>query len=352
MERRAVSDWDTTTGGQYKSAGVKGPITGRRADLAIIDDPVKSRKDADSPSYQDDTWSWYLADVRTRLKPGAAVILIMTRWHESDLGGRLLETQGADWKVVKLPATALENDPLGRKPGELLWSDGSYGYAGELARIKAEYEATGAMREWQALYEQDPRPGEGALFKTGQIRVLDALPPPTGRLVRAWDLAATEQVGSRDSDWTVGVLMQKTPDGAFIVRDVVRIRGGPDEVEATIVATASQDGQTVTVSLPQDPGQAGKGQVLYFTRKLAGRRVESSPETGSKETRAAPFASQVNVGNVSIARAAWNRPFLDELSAFPAARHDDCVDAASRAFVALISPPAPAKTVPISIMAR
>ena len=224
--------------------------------------------------------------------------------------------------MVSLPAIAEENDALGRAPGEWLWSDDAYGYSSELRKVYNEYEAAGATRDWAALYQQRPRPLEGSLFKVGNISVLDAM-PAGGITVRAWDLAATAQTGTRDPDWTVGLKMTRLPEGRFIVSDVRRLRGGPDEIEALIVNTAMQDGKAVKISLPQDPGQAGKQQVFYLTRKLWGFAVESSPETGAKETRAAPFASQVNVGNVCLVRGPWNAAYLDELAGFPSGIHDD-----------------------------
>jgi predicted phage terminase large subunit-like protein len=323
--------WDTTNGGEYKAVGVGGAIAGARADLAIIDDPVKTRQDADSLTYRDRAWNWFTADLRTRLKPGAPIILIQTRWHEDDLGGRLLETQKGLWKVVSLPATAIENDPLGRSPGEMLWTDDEYGYGAEIEAVKREYEQSGAMRDWYSLYEQNPRPADGALFKTERLEIIDVA-PAGGSVVRAWDLAATKQVGTRDPDWTAGLKLQRTAQGAYVVLDVVRIRGGPDEVEAAIVATASQDGRSVPIGLPQDPGQAGKAQAQYLVKRLAGYTVKVTPETGDKSTRAGPAASQVNVGNVRLLRGAWNRPFLDELGGFPSGTKDDQVDALSRAF--------------------
>jgi hypothetical protein len=111
------------------------------------------------------------------------------------------------WRVVSLPAIAEETDALGRAPGEWLWSDDAYGYstelrkASELRKVHAEYEAAGATRDWAALYQQRPRPAEGSLFKVGNIAVLDAM-PAGGITVRAWDLAATAQTGTRDPDWT------------------------------------------------------------------------------------------------------------------------------------------------------
>lgn len=347
-----VKYWRTNNRGEVKSAGVGGPITGRRADLALIDDPVKSREDAESETYRDKAWNWYWSDLHTRLKPGAGIVLIMTRWHEDDLAGRLLQANAADWHVIKLPAQAVDDDPLGRAPGEFLWSgDVGYDYGGLLRDTKATLEKSGAMRDWISLYQQEPRPTDGSIFNTAKI-VANPAAPAGGKLVRAWDLAATAQIGTRDPDYTVGALLQKVESGAFIVQDIVRFRGGPDEVEEKIVATATRDGRSTLISLPQDPGQAGKSQVLYLTRKLTGYNVKSHSITGDKATRAAPFASQVNVGNVSIITAPWNRALLDEMAGFPSASHDDQVDALADAFAELIAPPEPARAVRLNFMGR
>lgn len=326
----AAARWHTTAGGEYLGAGVGKAIAGFRADLGLLDDLVASREEADSERQREKTWDWYRDDFLTRLKPGARRVLIMTRWHPDDVAGRILDAEANRWRVLTLPALATdENDPLGRAVGEPLWSDDEYGY-GETLRTKRE---EAGERGWWALYQQSPRPLEGSLFKTAQVRTIEAEPAGRGTtIVRAWDLAATAQTGSRDPDWTVGVKLMRTPEGRFVVLDVVRLRGGPDEVEEAVVNTAHQDGAAVRISLPQDPGQAGKQQVLYLTRKLAGFTVESSPETGDKATRAAPVASQVNVGNLDVVAAPWNRVFLDEITGFPNASKDDQVDALSRAF--------------------
>ena len=322
--------WKTDNGGVYRAAGAGGSITGRRADLFVIDDPIKGREEADSETIREKVWSWYRAEVITRLKPKARVVIIQTRWHEDDLGGRLLEEMkvGADqWRVINLPAIAeSEDDPLGRPIGAALWPEWE-----DVEALKRKEIAVG-LREWAALYQQRPAPLEGSLFKIGMIGVMEVAPANCAVTVRAWDLAATSQTGSRDPDWTVGVKLGRLMDGRIVVLDVARLRGGPDEVEAAIYNTAKQDGHSVKVGLPQDPGQAGKQQILYLTRKLIGHQVDSSPETGDKATRAAPVASQVNVGNFHIVRAPWNRAFLDELAGFPAANKDDQVDALSRAF--------------------
>jgi hypothetical protein len=279
--------WQTTTGGEYRAAGVGAGIAGFRADLGVIDGPIRSREEAESPTVRDKVWHWYLADFAPRLKPGGRVVLILTRWHLDDLAGRLLEAEGGRWRVLKLPAIAGMDDPLGRAPGEPLWADDAYGYGASLGRVRATYEAGGAMRDWASLYQQEPRPAEGGIFKAAMVSALDAAPAEAagGRTVRAWDLAATSAAGTRAPDWTVGVLLARTPDKRLVVLDVVRLRGGPEEVERAIVATAGRDGRRVKVALPQDPGQAGKAQVAYLTRRLMGWTVLARPETGGPRRR-------------------------------------------------------------------
>lgn len=340
LARENAELWSTTNGCSYRAAGVGGAITGFRADLAIIDDPVRSRKDAESETIREDTWNWYQADLLSRMRPGGRIVLVQTRWHEDDLGGRLMETQRDRWRVISLPATALEDDPLGRKPGEMLWADDpDYPYADLLRQARAEAEKNGAMRDWQALYEQDPRPLDGGIFRTANVAKLDTLDTKPTRIVRAWDLAATAQIGTRDPDWTVGVKMAMDEIGRYVVLDVVRFRGDADEVERRIMATAAADTKSVRISLPQDPGQAGKAQVLYLIRKLAGFGVTSSPETGDKATRAMPLSSQMNAGNVALLRGGWNDAYIDEMRGFPSTAKDDQVDASSRAFNTLVATP-------------
>ena len=336
--------WDATNGSTYRAVGVGGPLSGIRASLVVLDDPIRNRADAESATIRDKIWAWYSADLLTRLKPGGRVVLIMTRFHEDDLVGRLLEAEPERWTVLCLPAIAGDNDALGRAPGELLWTDGRYAYGPKLLAERTFYERTGNMADWWSLYQQSPRTPGGGLFQTARIGAVEAV-EQGGRSVRAWDLAATREASGRDPDWTVGVLLTRTTDQRWIIADVVRLRGGPSDVEAAIKATAQRDGRSVRIGLPQDPGQAGVAQLAYLTRQLAGWTIEGSRETGDKATRAAPVAAQCNVGNVSMLRAGWNRVLIDELGAFPGVAHDDQVDALSRAFAMLVTAVAPATRV-------
>jgi predicted phage terminase large subunit-like protein len=326
-DERAAARWRTTNRSDYYACGIRGPITGRRADLVLIDDPIKSHTEADSQSARDSLWNWYRSDLATRLKPGGRIVLIMTRWHQDDLGGRLLETDPG-WTVLKFPALAEADDPLGRKPGEALWPE----WENEAALDRKRQ--TVGPRNWQALFQQNPKPDSDALFTTARILIIEEMPKII-REVRAWDLAATLPTEGRDPDWTVGLKLGITQEGRHIVTDIIRIRAGPTEIANLIVSTANHDGPETLVGLPQDPGQAGKQQIAWLTQRLAGHRVSASPETGSKLLRATLPAAAIDAGSLSLLRASWNRVFLDELREFPQGRKDDQVDALSRAFTSL-----------------
>ena len=139
-------------------------------------------------------------------------------------------------------------------------------------------------------------------------------------------------------DYTAGAKIGKTPDGRYIIANVVRGRYGTVERDAIMLNTARRDGVETRISIPQDPGQAGKSQVLYLTRALSGFSVETSPETGDKITRAQPLAAQINVGNVTnLNDGTWDTDaLLAEMRMFPNGEHDDQIDACSRAFNSLM----------------
>ncbi len=343
-DSHAAHRFATTAKGDYFATGVHGPVIGRRADLILIDDPIKNHADADSAQARDHLWNWYRSELITRLKPKGRIVLIMTRWHHDDIGGRLLDS-GDSWHQLKLPALAEPGDPLGRSPGEPLWAD--WEDAAALHRKRA----TVGSRIWAAHYQQAPISAAGGLFPAAQITIADTLPPNL-RAVRAWDLAATAPEAGRDPDWTVGVKLARALDGRCYVIDVVRFRAGPHVVSETVVATAKCDGNSVSVGLPQDPGQAGKQQVAWLSAQLHGFTVVASPETGAKATRAAPVAAQVEAGRMTLMRAPWNAAFLEELQNFPHGRKDDQVDALSRAYALLADGALPSRRVQVPIFVR
>ncbi|MEI7443275.1 MAG: phage terminase large subunit [Burkholderiales bacterium] len=329
----AADQFALSNGSEYMACGILSGVTGNRAHVIILDDPIKGREQANSETIREKTWSAYEDDLKTRLIPGGVIILIQTRWHEDDPAGRILPEgwngesgmikcrDGNTWRVLCLQACCeTDSDPLGRARGEYLWPQ--WFDAKHWAQFKNN------PRTWSALYQQRPAPLAGDFFKPDQMQVVDAVPAGVTDWCRGWDLAATTD----DGDWTAGVKIGAMPDGRFVVADVERLRRAPDERDAAIRNAAARDGKHAKQSLPQDPGQAGKQQAQHFVRMLAGHIVSTSPETGDKATRAEAFASQVNVGNVVLVRGAWNDAFVAELRAFPNGTHDDQVDGASRAF--------------------
>lgn len=180
------------------------------------------------------------------------------------------------------------------------------------------------------------RPAAGLLFRRGWCEVVDAI-PAGARWMRGWDFGATPKTESNDPDWTAGTKIGKLPDGRFIVANHVRDRLSPSGVERLLKNTADADGKEVQISLPQDPGQAGKSQVTNLTKLLVGFNVRATPESGDKITRFAPFSAQAEAGNVLVLRAPWNEDWFSSLESFPEAAHDDDADSTSRAFNALLS---------------
>lgn len=167
QDSHAANRWDLADhNGGMTTAGVGGAITGRGADLLIIDDPVKSVEEAESETYRARTWDWWRGVALTRLEPGGSVILVMTRWHEDDLAGRILQEDSANWRVLSLPAIASDDldDPLDREPGEPLWPE-RYD-ADALARRRQEMGA----RLFEAEYQQQPAPATGLIFRREWFR--------------------------------------------------------------------------------------------------------------------------------------------------------------------------------------
>lgn len=215
-DNSSAARWSLDKGGQYFAVGVGGAIAGRRGDLAIIDDPVATREDADSERMRQRNWDWYNNDLLTRLKPGGRIVFIMTRWHEDDLAGRILDRDGKRWLVIKIPMEAGEKDILGRQPGERLWK--SWFTEDMVQQAKCD------PRSWISLYQQEPRPADGAEFKRGWI-CRYASPPKRGNNIILVDPAGDPQASGtqrKKSDRTVMWVVRLGPDNnAYLVDGII-----------------------------------------------------------------------------------------------------------------------------------
>lgn len=325
-DKASADEWETPQGGGLLARGVGTPPTGFGFDYIFVDDPIKKREEAESADYRDKMWDWYTDDLYTRLEPGGKIIMVLTRWHHDDLAGRAIASEPNKWTILKLPALAEQGDPLGRMPGEALWP-ARYDVEA-LGRIKEVQTKKDGAYSWEALYQQNPTPRQGSFFKVLQLQIVKSLPAKL-RAVRGWDLAATPD----DGDWTAGVrIAGPCENGIYYVTNVKRAQLESDDRDKLMKQTAHTDGYNTKIRLAQDPGQAGKDQAKRLVKMLAGFSVRSETVSGSKETRADGFASQVNAGNVRLLEGEWNADYIEELRTFPKGKNDDQVDGSADAF--------------------
>lgn len=314
----AAGRWDTDKGGEYFAAGVGGAITGRRADLAVIDDPVKSREDADSERSREKAWDWYVNDLLTRLKPGARQIVVMTRWHEDDLGGRILERERADWEVIELPMEAMTDDPLGRAPGERLWPEW---FTDEMVAT-----AKKDVRAWNALYQQQPASEEGDYFRRDWFN--EYLQAPTQvQVYGAADFAVTDSGG----DFTELGVFGVDPAGNLYALDWWR---GQTTSDVWIERMCDLIVQHKPICWFGESGPIRRAVEPFLLRRMDERkaycRIEWLPSINDKPTRARGIQALASMGKLWFPRdAGWKSDVIGQALRFPAGKHDDAVDVLS-----------------------
>jgi predicted phage terminase large subunit-like protein len=319
----AAGRWETSLGGEYFAVGVDASVTGRRAHLGIIDDPVKGRVEADSTTVRNHTWEWYKADFWTRLVPGAGLLFIGTRWHDDDLAGRLLEEAkagGEQWEVVSIQAIAVEGreDPLGRAPGERLWPEWFTEEQFEIARRDG--------RNWWALYQQEPMPESGEYFQAAWIRWYDRAPPRDQlHTYGASDCAVTNEGG----DFTVHLVVGVDPNDDIYVLDLWRRQASSDVwVDAQLDLMQRWD----TTDWAEERGQIARGVGPFLRKRQIERKIyqhrRQFPTVGDKAVRAQAIRGRMAMGKVYLPqRAPWVADFVNELLRFPAGKNDDQADA-------------------------
>jgi predicted phage terminase large subunit-like protein len=299
---------------------------------------------ADSKTSQETIWDWYWGDFFTRLRPGAAQVVIMTRWSEGDLGGRLEEAEGAAWRIVRVPAIAEAGDPLGRAPGAFLWEDDNYGFAAKLRADFASFNNAGRSRDWAALYQQTPVPDSGNYFRRDWLRSVPTLPPRAGmRVFGASDYAVTDDGG----DFTVHVVVGVDSDDRLYVLDLWREQASSDRwVEAFCDLVI----RWKPMGWAEETGQIRAGIGPWLDRRSRERRAfvarETFPTRGDKSVRAQSIRGRAALSGLYVAAdAPWRATFEAELLSFPAGKHDDIVDSLGLAgqLLDLMLPPAKPK---------
>lgn len=325
-DQATVKHWELGNGrGGCIAAGVGGGVTGHGANLILIDDPIKSRAEAQSETWRKRLIDWYKNDLRTRLQNPGAIVLINTRWHMADLAGWLEENSPYEWRRLTLPALAKENDPLGREVGAALWPEEFNVAFLEQARAEmGEY-------EFESLYQQSPMPSGGGLFDTAQFRIVDT-PPECKEVIRFYDLAVTTKTRS---SYTVGLKLGITHQEEIAVLDVLRVQRELPDIHKLIIQTALSDGRGVRIRLEAEKAGIVELQALLREPALRGYRMDAEPPKGDKYTRAMPVSVRVNAGRAVLVKGEWNRAFVDELSVFPHGQYADQVDGFSGAYETL-----------------
>lgn len=321
----------TTERGGLTAAGIGGVISGRGADLMLIDDYIKNAEAALSKQQHGTTWEWFKSTAYTRLEPNASLVILATRWDHNDLIAKCLtELPHENWTLINLPALAEINDPLGRAEGEALWPERFDREA--LLRIKA----TLGSYWFEAMYQQNPRQSMSGADLGEKLKFIDAkdLPPASElKTFRCWDLAATEGAG----DFTVGVkISRQNSSGRIYIEDIRRGQWSSGKGKVHIYTTATADGHGVKIWMEQEPGSSGVTVVTDFKDLLKSYAFESEKSTGAIEFRASPLLAAVEAGNVYCVKAEWNENLIDEMNGFPDGDNDDQISAAALGYNKLL----------------
>ena len=312
QDSRAANRWHTDTGGMYVSAGVGTAITGRGADILLIDDPFKDRQEADSEITRQRVWDWYTSTAYTRLMPGGAVVVINTRWHDDDLSGRLLSEQsngGDKWEVLSLPAI---NDD-----GTALWPD--WYPIERLEQIKGVLPA----RDWNSLYQQNPIPDDGEYFKKDWFSEYDELPIKLN-IYAASDYAVTDG----DGDYTEHGVFGVDQNANIYVLDWWFGKTTADE-------WIERKCDLIIKHKPEkwfgESGVIRRSIEPFMMKRMQERNafctVEWMASIADKTARARPIQARASMGKVFLPKKAdWKEHVFNQLLRFPAGKHDDAVD--------------------------
>lgn len=334
-DSQAAEGWHTTAGGGMSTAGAGGPITGKGADLLIVDDPFKNAEEADSATIRDKVWDWWQSTARTRVEPGGTIVVLHTRWHEDDLIGRLIQQAEADpeadqWEVITFPAIAEDGDVLGRAPGEALWP-----WRWPVERLRKIAKAVGA-RWWNAQYMGRPAPVEGGILKRGWWRFYRRAPSGLNEMIQSWDMAFKD---TRTSDYVVGQVWGRKGADRYLL-DQVRARM---DFPATLAALRTLSAKWPGAHLKLIEGKANGPAVIAAANREIPGLVEVEPQ-GSKVARASAASPYLEAGNVWLPDptiAGWVHDFIEECAAFPNGAHDDQVDAMTQALIRFMDAPMP-----------
>ena len=306
--------------GSIKLTGASGGITGRPADIIIVDDPYKGLEDEFTPTQLNKKWNWYSSLIEQRARTKTKLIVLHTRWHSEDIQGRILadDYQASKYHFVEYPAINENNEPL--------WDYYGLDFYLDKQRTMGE-------RQFQAIYQQQPLDLTGDFFYVDNLIFEDRFDDYPIARCRSWDIAASDDSFGDQRDYTAGVRMLKTPNDEYWIFDVERGQYGND-LKNVLSNTAKRDSPQYTILIETG---AGNSDLLFDEYKgaLTGFNVQQSKTKGAtKMDRATPLANAIYDGKVHVCINNNNmrEVVLSELKAFPNGKHDDCVDALAYGF--------------------
>ena len=317
----SVADWSVlnNTGGMV-STGIGGSITGKGADLLLIDDPIKNAQDAQSKTMRERVWQEWESTLSTRLHKGASVIVIMTRWHEDDFVGRLLENSPYEWQRLRLPAIAEEEDDiLNRKIGEPLSPElGFDEYWAEQKMVEV------GSRTWASLYQQRPSPEQGSIFKRDWFKFVDYTPARYDDMLISWDMTFKD---SKSSDYVVGQVWLKVGAEYYCIE---QIRDQMDFTQSLQAVVNLKNKYPLCRRVLIEDKANGPAIINSLKTKISGI-IPITPKE-SKEARAFAITPLFEAGNVYFKRTIRDLSgTIEEMVGFPAASNDDTIDAMTQA---------------------
>lgn len=311
VDSKAANRWNTSDGGAYVAAGVGTAVTGRGANILIIDDPLKDREEADSENRREMIWNWYTSTAYTRLMKGGAIILIQTRWHEADLAGKLLEAEakgGDKWVKLILPARMSD--------GQALWPDEF-----DLEALNRIERAIGP-RDWSALYQQEPSPEEGTFFQREWFNRHRGAPPGFN-IYMCSDYAVTEGGG----DYTEHAVWGVSPTGRIYQMDWWY---GQTSSDVWIDEKLRLIRKWKPICAFGEGGVIQRAIEPMLRRRMIETgtrcRMEWLQSIHDKASRARGFQARAAMGEVSLLEGDMGERVLSQLLKFPAGKHDDAVD--------------------------
>lgn len=348
-DQKAADEWALDNGSEYMAGGLLSGLTGNRAALGILDDPIRGREAAESPTIRDKTWDAYTDDFCSRLIPGAPQVMILTRWHQDDPAGRILPEDwsgesgwfdgrdGRKWYVICLPAIADRvDDPLGRKIGETLWPEWfNHAHWEPFKRNQ---------RTWFSLYQQKPTSPEGTFFKREWFRRYETHERP--KHLRYYMTSDHAPGDTASSDWNVFRMWGVDEHQRLWEVDGHRDHGRLDTAagieidEVTGEQTVAEHGALALIRkwkpscwFPENDNNWKSSKPFIVSamkkHKIRCRIDEISTAGGDKATKAQPFQAKASMGEVFIRKGFAGDAIIEEYVAFPGGKHDDEVDAAA-----------------------